>query len=86
MRCTPNWRRSTVADENCGDYPAPCNCDDPVTHDRPVDPTAKYWTFGHYSYDGGSMEGPFDTLAEAKGTMTASTSRWIVLGHMIEED
>lgn len=22
-----------VPDEGCGDYPAPCNCDDPFTHD-----------------------------------------------------
>lgn len=27
-----------VPDEWCGDYPAPCNCDDPVTHDNAVRP------------------------------------------------
>jgi hypothetical protein len=25
-------RPRRVADTQCGDYPAPCNCDDPVTH------------------------------------------------------
>ena len=23
--------------EKCGDYPAPCNCDDPTTHDGALD-------------------------------------------------
>lgn len=26
-------RAETTTDEACGDYPAPCNCDDPATHD-----------------------------------------------------
>lgn len=27
----PPW--TVWTDEQCGDWPAPCNCDDPVTHD-----------------------------------------------------
>jgi len=29
----------SVPKEWCGDYPAPCNCDDPVTHDNATDPS-----------------------------------------------
>lgn len=23
---------AAISDQQCGDYPAPCNCDDPITH------------------------------------------------------
>lgn len=35
-RLTPDWHPLPWTDKACGDYPAPCNCDDPETHDGAV--------------------------------------------------